>query len=188
MITNIKKLFSSGNALYIVDPRKLKRPGFDTRPEWRMPNDSVADLLRLRLCIAISSAPRPCPVRNCGKSCDEYGVHAMSCMRSHDMIGKHNLIVEYLAHLYRLVGYKTSNNVPNLTLGPHSKERPADYLVLRHSVDADKATIDAAFDVTVANPIKASAINKTASGQHLFAATKLYEKKLLKVQFPRRRR
>ncbi len=149
-------------------------------PKWKMPNEHMIALLRLRLALPIAANPRPCPVPNCSKLCDEYGVHAMSCMRSHDMIGKHNLICEFLASKYREVGYITDNNVPNLTLGPHTKERPADFLVLRHTRDENNSLINIAFDVTVANPLKVSAVDQTAGGLPLFAANNLFDKKLIR--------
>jgi hypothetical protein len=149
-------------------------------PKWKMPNEHMIALLRLRLALPIAANPRPCPVPKCSKICDEYGVHAMSCMRSHDMIGKHNLICEFLASKYREVGFFTDNNVPNLTLGPHTKERPADFLVLRHTRDENNSLINIAFDVTVANPLKVSALQQTAGGVPLFAANALFEKKIVK--------
>lgn len=151
-----------------------------TSSQWKMPNELMITLLRLRLALPIAAAPRPCPVPKCNKICDEYGVHAMSCMRSHDMIGKHNLICDFLASKFRQVGYRTDNNVPNLTLGPHTKERPADFLVIRHSRDENHEFTNIAFDVTVANPLKRSAVNQTSAGKTLFAADALFDKKLAK--------
>jgi hypothetical protein len=56
----------------------------------------------------------------------------------------------------------------------------ADFLVASHSKDADGIFTNVAFDVTVANPLKASAVNQTADGNSLFAANNLFDKKLLK--------
>lgn len=146
-----------------------------TKAKWRMPDRYMTSLLRQRLGLPIGDVERPCPAPHCDKICDVYGVHAMSCMRSHDMIGKHNLICEFLAKKLRKVGYVARTEVQNLSVGPHTKERPADILVVNYERGRDRA-----FDVTVANPLKKSAIEETLKGDVLFAAKDLHTAKVNK--------
>jgi hypothetical protein len=144
---------------------------FPTAPEWTLKNEEFIALLRVRTGSVIANEDCICP--HCHVVMDHFGVHAMSCLRSTNMIAKHNHLSEYLSKKFISINFKVENNVPNLVVGPHTKKRPADFLVRQ----GNTAT---AYDVTVANPLAPYAISGTLAGNPLSAAQNAHQKKLAK--------
>jgi hypothetical protein len=132
--------------------------GFRLRPmEFRLS-------IRYRLGLPLADRPRPCPL--CPGTLDIYGVHAASCKAYPGISTRHNAVRD--ATLEAAKKAKFAAESETLHLLDHSPDtlgrRPADVLV--HGWEGEKAMC---LDVSVVNPLTASAIDRWPASAVVFA-------------------